>query len=157
MGSKEMSELTENQAAFEAAKPGYGFAKLPNGRYIYEGTQDMFNDWLENNELWKAKVQITQLQAKIEALKTELHHSSLAATAEAHEVDRINEELEVLRKDAERYQWLTSDRSDGRKLDGEQREMAYAVWHLLLDENGDTPTKQDVDIAIDAAIKGEQA
>jgi FtsZ-binding cell division protein ZapB len=50
--------------------------------------------------------QITQLQAEVEALKTELHHSSLAATAEAHEVDRINRELKSLRKDAARYQWL---------------------------------------------------
>jgi wyosine [tRNA(Phe)-imidazoG37] synthetase (radical SAM superfamily) len=52
--------------------------------------------------------QITQLQAEVEALKTELHHSSLAATAEAHEVDRINKELKALRKDAARYQWLST-------------------------------------------------
>lgn len=60
-----MSTKTELQAEFEAAKPGYGFAKLPSGDYLYEGVQVMFNDWLENNELRKANDRITELQAQL--------------------------------------------------------------------------------------------
>ena len=58
-----MNSKTELQAEFEAAKPGYGFAKLPDGSYLYEGIQAMFNDWLEKNELRKARLRITELEA----------------------------------------------------------------------------------------------
>jgi hypothetical protein len=41
----------------------------------------------------QAIADFNSIKLEVEALKNELYYSSLAATAEAHEVDRINEEL----------------------------------------------------------------
>jgi hypothetical protein len=64
-----MSELSKLQVEFEAAKPGYGFAKHSNGSYMYEGVQAMLNDWLENNELRQAKLRIPKLEAQLAAVQ----------------------------------------------------------------------------------------
>lgn len=66
-------------------------------------------------------------------------------------------DLEPYRKDAERYQWLTSREADGRNVPaGKPREMVYKVWDLLIDEQDEMPSKVKLDATIDLAIQGEQ-
>jgi hypothetical protein len=93
---------------------------------------------------------ILKLQAEVEALKTELYHSSIAATAEAREVDRIiNEELKALRMDAGRYRWL---RGDWFEIGMHNINTAIGAAHHRISKVGDVET---LDAAIDAAIAGE--
>jgi hypothetical protein len=97
MGSKEMSDklapIAANQSTAELA---IWLDGLLQGDRVYHSDYQKFTE--SANRLRTQSAQITQLQAEVESLKTELHHSSLAATAEAHEVDRINRELKSLRK-----------------------------------------------------------
>lgn len=58
-----MSDFTKLQAEFEAANPGYGFAKLDGGEYVYQNTQDLFDNWFKNNQLRQVKLRITELES----------------------------------------------------------------------------------------------
>ena len=127
-----MNSKTELQAEFEAAKPGYGYAKLPDGRYLYEGIQAMFDDWLENNELRKAKLRITELESKLTGLEAsnralfEANKSLEAQLADAKQVandcrivaDNAIAEALAAKKDAERLDWIIDNASSAGGGDG---------------------------------------
>lgn len=86
----------------------------------------------------------TQLAAALEA-GWACDTSPDEMTAAAAELRRLDAEVEALRKDAERYQWLRDQR---------QGDWGICGWHDSDEWAWDTRPAEVVDAAIDAAMKG---
>lgn len=85
------------------------------------------------------------LRAEVETLKVALRMGAEAEVARAHEVVGLREEVERLRADAERYQWL--------RLEHQRHD---PICHLSWKRNGDRSSSEwvntaDLDTAIDHA------
>ena len=94
---------------------------------------------------------------RIAELEQQLADANRAARYETDVAAQAIADLEPYRKDATRYQWLTSREADGRLVPaGKAREMVYKVWNLLMDVQDEKPSKGKIDAAIDSAIQGEK-
>jgi len=133
------------------AIPRYGFIHSPDNRRVLKA--EGIGNWIDRDdamrvvddaqsELNLARAALSAVTAERDRLREDRDSQQRVCIAEMEKADQLRAEVEALRKDADRYQWLRG------RIPGS----AYRIAGVIYSEGGD-----GVDAAIDAAMAAKEA
>jgi hypothetical protein len=157
MNHKELIARLKVGASIEREKVVYsGWAPLADEAADAIEALQAECDQLNDDVSMHMRVAVKAIDECVE-LKAESYEYQQAADKMAweHKVERdtLRQQLAEVQRDAERYRFLISDASDSNGVAPEQSLLVDEVWQRVLD-CGNNYTKDAVDFAIDAAMKG---